>query len=172
MLGFLLVIPLFLIRYGLLFFVNKDALKRAAFFPPRVGFERVVFWVYQLSMLAMFIYMVFTKIVFESNLFYIGILVYIIGILLCSMSTVNFGKTNGHGINTNGLYNFSRNPMYIAYFVYLLGCVLITQSIVLFALLIIFQVSTHWIILSEERWCLSKFGEDYKRYMKKVRRYF
>jgi protein-S-isoprenylcysteine O-methyltransferase Ste14 len=172
MLGFLLVLPLLLIRYGLLFFVNKDAMKRAAFFPPRVGHERVAFWVYQLSLLVMFIYMIFTKIIFESSMLYIGALVYVIGILLCIVSTVNFGSKKEHGINTNGLYNFSRNPMYIAYFVYLLGCVLIVQSIVLLVLLIIFQVSTHWIILSEERWCISEFGEAYKRYMDKVRRYF
>jgi protein-S-isoprenylcysteine O-methyltransferase Ste14 len=172
MLGFLLVLPLLLIRYGLLFFVNKDAMKRAAFFPPRVGHERVAFWVYQLSLLVMFIYMIFTKIIFESSMLYIGASVYVIGILLCIVSTVNFGSKKEHVINTNGLYNFSRNPMYIAYFVYLLGCVLIVQSIVLLVLLIIFQVSTHWIILSEERWCISEFGEAYKRYMDKVRRYF
>ena len=40
------------------------------------------------------------------------------------------------------------------------------------ALVIMFQISAHWIILSEERWCLDRFGEAYEEYMKKVRRYF
>jgi protein-S-isoprenylcysteine O-methyltransferase Ste14 len=38
-------------------------------------------------------------------------------------------------------------------------------------LLIFFQISAHWIILSEERWCIKKFGEEYIKYMNRVRRY-
>jgi len=76
-----------------------------------------------------------------------------------------------NGINLNGLYRVSRNPMYIAYFIYFLGCALLTHSLILLALLIGFQVSAHWIILSEERWCIKKFGEEYIKYMNKVRRY-
>lgn len=33
------------------------------------------------------------------------------------------------------------------------------------------KISAHWIILAEERWCIKKFGEEYKNYMNKVRRY-
>ncbi len=76
-----------------------------------------------------------------------------------------------YGINLNGLYRVSRNPMYIAYFIYFLGCALLTHSLILLALLICFQVSAHWIILSEEKWCIKKFGEEYIKYMNKVRRY-
>ncbi len=36
---------------------------------------------------------------------------------------------------------------------------------------IVFQISAYWIILSEERWCVKKFGEEYINYMNKVRRY-
>ncbi|MBH1942571.1 isoprenylcysteine carboxylmethyltransferase family protein [Mobilitalea sibirica] len=80
-------------------------------------------------------------------------------------------KPNSNRININGLYRISRNPMYLAYFIYLLGCVILSNSLVLLILLIAFQVSTHWIILSEERWCILEFGDEYKDYMKRVRRY-
>ncbi|MFR6330355.1 MAG: methyltransferase family protein, partial [Eisenbergiella sp.] len=76
-----------------------------------------------------------------------------------------------NGINKNGLYRVSRNPMYVAYFVFFLGYVLLTQSLILLALVIIFQISAHWIILSEERWCMEKFGDEYVQYLKRVRRY-
>ena len=36
----------------------------------------------------------------------------------------------------------------------------------------IYQTAAHWIILSEERWCLEKFGKSYQDYQDKVRRYF
>jgi len=88
------------------------------------------------------------------------------------IATMNFAFPNVEGLNTNGLYHFSRNPMYIAYFVYFLGTSLLTQSGILFVILVFFQISAHWIILSEERWCIEKFGDSYKEYRTKVPRYF
>jgi len=67
---------------------------------------------------------------------------------------------------------FYHNPIYVAFFVYLLGCALMMQSLVFFALLIVYQVSVHWVILSEESWCIEQFGNEYIQYMKSVRRYF
>ena len=167
--GFLLLIPLILIRYGLLWLLNKEALKRAAFFPPMLGKEKAAFWVYQIATIAIFLYLCFLKIKFDSVWFYMGLVIY--GVLLCIVSVSNFAKSSENGINIKGLYRISRNPMYIAYFIYFLGCMLLTRSFVLLALLIVFQVSAHWIILSEERWCKEKFGDEYINYMKKVRRY-
>jgi len=169
--GFFLIVPLLIIRYGVLYAVNRDALKRAAFFPPMVGGEKAAYWLYQLSTAAIFIYSFFVKVKLQSNLLISGMIVYCVGIVLCIVSTVNFGRPQRNGINTKGLYRFSRNPMYVAYFLYLLGCVLLWQSLVMLFLLIIFQLTAHWIILSEERWCAAAFGEDYRHYMKQTRRY-
>ena len=71
----------------------------------------------------------------------------------------------------DGLYRFSRNPMYVSYFVYFAGCVLLTRSRLLAALVLLFQLSEHWIILAEERWCREQFGAPYEAYRKRVRRY-
>lgn len=169
--GFLLLIPLLLIRYGLLWLLNNEALKRAAFFPPLIGKEKVAFWFYQIATILLFIFLCFLKINIDSGWFYAGLVVYGLGVLLCIVSALNFARPANNGINFKGLYRVSRNPMYVAYFIYLSGCVLLTQSFILLALLIVFQVSAHWIILSEERWCIKKFGEEYISYKKKVRRY-
>ena len=146
--AFLTVIPLILIRFGLLSILDKEALKRAAFFAPLIGKEKTAYW------------------------FYVGLVIYGLGVLLCLVSVLNFAKPTVNGINLKGLYRFSRNPMYVAYFICFLGCVVLTQSLILFVLLLVFQISAHWIILSEERWCIEKFGQEYMNYMKKVRRYF
>lgn len=61
--------------------------------------------------------------------------------------------------------------MYVGYFICFIGMSFLTQSLIIFLIVLIFQVSAHWIILSEERWCLEKFGNKYKEYTKKVRRY-
>lgn len=169
--GFLLLIPFILIRFGLLSILNKEGLKRAAFFAPLVGRERVAYWFYQISSILIFVYLFFLKITTDPYWFYIGLATYGAGALLCLASVSNFAEPAENGINLKGLYRISRNPMYVSYFTYFLGCVLLTQSLLLFVILMVFQISAHWIILSEERWCIKKFGEEYKNYMNKVRRY-
>ena len=48
-------------------------------------------------------------------MFYIGVLIYGIGIFLYAVSMVHYAKSSEQGINTNGLYRFSRNPIYVAF---------------------------------------------------------
>lgn len=167
----LLMIPLFFIRYGILVMINRDALSRAAFFAPLEGKEKTAYLFYQVSIVFIILYSFLLKIQTESSLFFIGLFVYILSISILTVSTVNFAKPKHSGINMNGIYKISRNPMYIGYFMYFLGCVILTHSIVLLLSLLVFQISTHWIILSEERWCINNFGSEYKNYMNKVRRY-
>ena len=107
----------------------------------------------------------------DSLSFYCGIVFFIVGILLCAISVVSFALPDVNGLNINGIYKLSRNPMYVAYFICFLGMSFLTQSVPMLITVLIFQISAHWIILSEERWCLAKFGKSYKDYMKRVRRY-
>ena len=169
--GILLIIPLFLIRYGLLSIINKATLSKAAFFPPMRGIERSMYLLYQIATIFLIIYPLFLTVSNTTPYIQIGLVTYVVGILLLIWSTISFSKPDSNGICQSGLFRFSRNPMYIAYFIYFLGCVLLTQSIILFLGLCIFQISAHWIILSEERWCIEEFGNEYTQYMKKVRRY-
>ncbi|MBA2869423.1 isoprenylcysteine carboxylmethyltransferase family protein [Methanococcus maripaludis] len=169
--AFLTVIPIILIRYGLLSMVNKEALKRAGLFAPVIGREKIAYWVYQISTILILLYLLFLKIRADSEWFYIGLVIYSLGIILYGVSIINYAKPKMGGINLNGLYQVSRNPMYIAYFLSLLGGVFLTQSMILLVLVICFQISAHWIILSEERWCIKEFGEEYLKYMDRVRRY-
>lgn len=169
--GFLLLIPLILIRFGLMSILDKGALKRAALFAPVIGTEKIAYYFYQLANVLIFIYPFFIKIETASYWFYIGWATYVFGVFLCVISTLHFAKPAKNGLNVKGIYRISRNPMYVGYFIYFLGCVFLTQSFILFLILAIFQISAHWIILSEERWCIHNFGDEYRNYMKNVRRY-
>ena len=147
----LTAVPLLLIRFGLLSIISKGALKRAAYFAPLIGKEKVAYWFYQISNIAIFVYLGFIKITTVPFWLYTGLVIYGLGILLCIQSVVDYAKPK--------------------YFIYFLGCALLTQSLILLVLLLAFQIATHWIILSEERWCVKNFGEEYIQYMYKVRRY-
>lgn len=170
--GILLLTPFFLIRFGLLALLNRDAVKDAARFAPVEGNETAAYWLYQVSNAAMILAMLFERPRSVPKwLFAAGLAVYGMGTFLLTVSIVNFAAPTANGFHRNGLYRLSRNPMYVAYFVFFLGCVLVTQSQALFVFLMIFQISAHWMIRAEERWCTRKFGEEYLAYKKEVRRY-
>ena len=167
-----LLLPFLLIRFLLLGLCNRQALARAAFFAPLAGAEKAAYWVYQLATLLLFVGPFFLTVQTGGGWFAAGILVLAIGAALCAAAVVDFAKPTENGFHQNGLYHVSRNPMYVGYFFYFLGCVLLTKSPLLLAALAAFQVSAHWIILSEERWCAAEFGQQYTAYKSKVRRYF
>lgn len=172
MMGLLLIIPFFLIRFILLYCLNNEAVIRAAYFAPLQKKEYIAYYVYQISNVFIFLQLLFLKVKTEFIWqFYVGVSVYILGLLLLIIPIVHFARLPKDGLNTEGIYKVSRNPMYVAYFVYFIGCVLLTRSFLLFVFVIIFQLSAHWIILSEERWCIQQFGDRYRQYMNEVRRY-
>ena len=173
MLAVFLLIPFLLIRFPLLSHYSKNALSRAAYFAPVQGNEKIAYVIYQLGNLALFIIPFLLKIKFVfSVFFYVGMAIYLLGLALCAISMRDFARPDASGMNTKGLYRYSRNPMYVAYFVCFLGIAFLTKSMVFFLILVIFQTAAHWIILSEERWCFERFGKVYQDYKDKVRRYF
>ena len=173
MLAVFLLIPFLLIRFPLLSHFSKNALSRAAYFAPVQGNEKIAYVIYQLSNLALFLTSFFLEIKFDfSVFFYAGLAIYLLGLVLCAVCMRDFARPAASGMNTKGLYRYSRNPMYLAYFVCFLGIAFLTKSMVFFLILVMFQTAAHWIILSEERWCFERFGKVYQDYKDKVRRYF
>lgn len=169
--AFLLVLPLFLIRFGLLGIIDREALSRAAHFAPLEGGERIAFYLYQISNAVLILYPLALKVQTGRPAFLAGLAVYLLGIAVLAISTVQFARPGREGLSTSGIYRLSRNPMYVGYFLYFLGCVVLTRSLPLLLSLLVFQISAHWIIRSEERWCKGKFGDAYLNYMERVRRY-
>ena len=151
---------------------GKKAIQRAAFFPPTRGIEKIA---YRINLPATFILLAvpfFLGIKFTGLVGFAGLVMFVGGLILYTLSIVQFARPEHSGINRTGLYRFSRNPMYVAFFIYFLGCCLLTRSWLFFGVLAIFQVSVHFLILSEERWCKNEFGEIYEVYFKNVGRYF
>ena len=168
-----LLLPFFLVRFALLGWLNREAVRHAARFAPMTGLTRIAYWIYQLSsaclMLTPFFLDIQTRPLWRLAA---GTGIYILGLGLLVGAVVSFAMPSGGGLCQEGAYRWSRNPMYVAYFALFAGCVLLTGSLVLLGVLLAFQVSAHWIILAEEQWCLETFGEAYRRYMGHVRRYF
>ena len=171
MLVFFLLLPFLLLRFGLLAQLDPSALGRAARFAPMYGLERLAYWVYQLSTAALFLLSFFCPVRAEGWPLIPGTLLYLSGLGLCALSLRDFARPAPQGFCSGGVYRLSRNPMYLSYFLCFLGMALLSHSWILAGIAAALQISGHWVILAEERWCLTRFGDAYARYMQKVPRY-
>ena len=75
--GFFLLLPFLAVRFGLLGGLNKNAIRRAGYFAPLRGNEKIAYYIYQISNIGMFIYLIFLKVTADFSLqFYTGIICY------------------------------------------------------------------------------------------------
>ncbi|WP_029059626.1 methyltransferase family protein [Stappia stellulata] len=87
-------------------------------------------------------------------------------------------RTNLHAFRdpdqliTTGVFAFSRNPMYLGFVLTLLGAALLLNTPLAFAgPLIFFAVASLWYIPREERIAEDLFGDLYRDYRARVRRW-
>ncbi|HEY3369266.1 MAG TPA: isoprenylcysteine carboxylmethyltransferase family protein [Prolixibacteraceae bacterium] len=84
----------------------------------------------------------------------------------------NIGLPTGkHELRTGGIYRFSRNPMYASFIFLNTATFLFLPSIVLLAIMVYGMVVHHFIILGEEKFLESEFGNEYQTYKSRVPRY-
>jgi len=100
------------------------------------------------------------------------------GLLIALISLIQLGRSTRFGLptrktkfRTSGIYSFSRNPMYLGFDLITIA----SMTYFLSPLIIIAGIYSitvyHFIILGEEKYLETAFGEDYKEYKSKVRRY-
>ena len=75
-------------------------------------------------------------------------------------------------IVSTGPYSFTRNPMYVAWTMIYIAAALLVNSAWLVVLLPVLLLFTHYFVIQlEERQLERRFGEEYRRYCARVRRY-
>lgn len=74
-------------------------------------------------------------------------------------------------LKTAGLYRFSRNPIYAGFHLLTLSAAVYTADAAVAALGAYSITVYHFIILGEERFLRERFGDAYRRYCERVRRY-
>jgi protein-S-isoprenylcysteine O-methyltransferase Ste14 len=108
-----------------------------------------------------------------------GTACFILGVALYAFGFVGLIATYAVCVKTpidqpfeKGPYRISRNPLYFFTGVALFGVSAASTSWVLVLLLIPFHFMQHKVVLAEEGYCLERYGEDYRKYTKRVARYF
>lgn len=110
---------------------------------------------------------------------YIGLMIASTGVILFFVSIVTMSDSWRAGITddktkliSRGIYKISRNPAFVGFDLIYIGTLLAFFNYLLFIITIITIILLHLQILEEEKKLPTIFGEDYMKYIMKVRRYF
>ena len=118
----------------------------------------------------------FTKV--PELLKWVALCCWVSGFALLFMGRFGLGKAFRIGspkertnLTVDGLYRFSRNPMYLGVYATLLASALYTLNPLVFVMGIFVVAVHHKIVLAEEQYLRTVFGEQYTAYCHRVRRY-
>jgi protein-S-isoprenylcysteine O-methyltransferase Ste14 len=109
-----------------------------------------------------------------------GIVLMAVAVCLFAPALVSFRRTGQHPrpwkptpeLIPNGPYRFTRNPMYVAMTLFVLGLGIGLNDLWVSLSAPISLLAVHFIaVLPEERYLAEKFGESYRGYVARVRRY-
>jgi protein-S-isoprenylcysteine O-methyltransferase Ste14 len=120
-----------------------------------------------------------TIIDFPEIVDYLALILLFSGLTLAELTSFKLKKdlvfglsdSKSHQLQTNGVYSISRHPFYMGFLLILISSVLFVPNIFNILLLVISWILHHLIMIKEEEFLTSKYGDEYKEYSKKVNRY-
>jgi len=121
-----------------------------------------------LIILASVIYSFFLPLKLGTAWFYLGLLVYLLGMIFNFVAATTLMNTPLDRPATEGLYRISRNPIYLGAFLEFIGIGIACASWLFLLLIAILIILQHIVVGAEERWCLEKYGDAYREYMNRT----
>ena len=119
----------------------------------------------------LFIYSIFLPLKLGTAWFYMGLALCLLGVIVWTTAIVNVAKVPLGEPFTKGLYRYSRHPMTLASFLLYIGAGIASASWVFLLLSIVLIVLTLFLTRAEERHCLEKWGDAYRKYMDRTPRW-
>jgi steroid 5-alpha reductase family enzyme len=125
----------------------------------------------QLIYFILVIYSIFVPLKLGTVWFYVGLPVFLIGLIPYAILAANFLTTPLDKPVTKGIYHYSRHPMYVIAFPMYLGAGIASASWIFLLLSVIDLILPHLFVEAEERYCLDKYGDAYREYMDRTPRW-
>jgi len=105
----------------------------------------------------------------------VGGLLLAVGFALAFWITFQMGWRNAfgekRGLKTEGWFSISRNPVYVATWIGLVGWGLLANNVLVAILLLLWGIMYLLAPIVEEPWLEAKYGEEYRAYKNRVRRF-
>lgn len=134
-------------------------------------FERYVGTIGNAVWLLALVYSIFLPFQLGTVRFYIGLSLFIIGSIIMVAATFDFITAPVDRVITQGIYNFSRHPMYLATFFICLGSGIAAGSWLFIFFSILMALCFFQEALIEERYCVERYGNIYRDYIKRTPRW-
>ena len=125
----------------------------------------------QLIFFIVIIYSIFVPLKLGTVWFYVGLPVFLVGLIPYAILAVNFVTTPLDKPVNRGIYRYSRHPMYVTGFLMLLGEGIASASWIFLLLFVVNIILPSLFVETEERYCIEKYGEAYREYMNRTPRW-
>jgi protein-S-isoprenylcysteine O-methyltransferase Ste14 len=120
---------------------------------------------------AAFGYSVFLPLKLDTVWFYVGLFIYLLGVIIDFMAGVGWATNPLDKPITRGVYCISRHPMDFGNFVVIVGAGVACASWVFLLLGVVLIALNNFLVVSEERFCLENFGDAYREYLNRTPRW-
>jgi protein-S-isoprenylcysteine O-methyltransferase Ste14 len=164
----------YLLTMPLLRLLSKDALENSDVAAPKNSYNKTenrIVSFYQNSFILAFIYSLFLPLKLGTIWFYIGLPVCLLGLILMTISYLNFAAAPHGEPLTTGLHRYSRHPVYLAQILLFVGVGIASASWVFLLFSILRTIASFMLLAPEERYCLEKYGDAYREYMNRTPRW-
>ena len=109
----------------------------------------------------------------------IALVFLITGTVILFISTLKLNKdlifglstSEAHKLQTNGIFSISRHPFYLGFILILFASCLFTPHYLNILAFIGAWIIHHFIMIKEEQFLSSQYGDEYRQYAKRVKRY-
>ena len=164
--AWILIIPLILFWIcGVKFLFSKRMPETA---PPSKRKNKILSYLLVILMFVSFIYSIFMPLKLGTIWFYIGLIVYLAGLVLIVITMINFAATPMNKPVTKGVYRYSRNPMFIGWFLLYFGIAIACISWIYIVITVLFILITAYLSPFEEAITLEHYGKAYEEYMNRT----
>lgn len=133
--------------------------------------EKIVAAASMITTLLLLIASIFLPLKFGTAWFYVGIGIYLVGLVMFMAPIFTIAKTPEGQPFTDGLYRYSRHPMEIGGSLTLIGAGLAAASPVFAVLALVLMFVSMRLAVAEERGCLEIYGDEYAAYLDRTNRW-
>jgi protein-S-isoprenylcysteine O-methyltransferase Ste14 len=128
-------------------------------------------FILHLSYLLLLIYSIFLPLKLGTAWFYVGLPVFLLGLIPYAVASVNFINTPIDKPVTIGMYRYSRHPMNLTPFLIFVGAGIASASWLFLLIAVVYIVMLPLFVEAEERFCLKKYGDVYRDYVGRTPRW-
>jgi protein-S-isoprenylcysteine O-methyltransferase Ste14 len=161
-----IVIPILLV----LIVKEKTILKKLSA-SVSMKFEKTSNILSMVILIVAFIYSIILPLQLNTLWFYLGVLIFLFGLIIDTTALFTFREAKPDGPFTTGPYRYSRHPVYVGFFLMYVSISLMSISWIFLVFTIIFGVHLLLVAPAEERFCLKTYDKEYQEYMERTPRW-